>query len=325
MSEMGKLRAPHEEDYLSSSRFVPGDRAFREVLSAALNWPWGQFDVGMEDFLGDNERRGHVIHEAFAAIANSHIMSAAAAIHAPGNAAMVIAKSDPPSRFHTSAWVSTTAELLQLVISSTQHARPAVYELLIPVDAGLLSEAAHKAGFRRITRLAYMSHPLPVRARRANLRSDLRVITRCDCGEEVFERALADSYAQSLDCPELTGLRRPREILASHRATGDYDPALWHVALQGNEPVGLLLLTRLSRQRAMELVYLGVAQLSRGAGVASTLLHSGLDRLGGVSANTLALAVDVRNTPARRFYDAWGFCVTGFREAWIATPAGTKV
>jgi GNAT superfamily N-acetyltransferase len=138
--------------------------------------------------------------------------------------------------------------------------------------------------------------------------------------ETLFERAIQRTYVQSQDCPELTDLRETADVLAGHRATGVFDPGLWWVAMRGDEPVGAILLNRLETEPALEVVYMGVAQLARGQGVADALLARAVDQAAGIGANILTLAVDQRNTPARRLYARWAFVETGVRDAWIASP-----
>jgi GNAT superfamily N-acetyltransferase len=129
---------------------------------------------------------------------------------------------------------------------------------------------------------------------------------------------------ESLDCPELTGLRPIAEVLAGHRATGLFDSSLWWVARRGEEPVGVMLLNRIPDVEALEVVYMGVAQAARGTGVADGLLDQAVAAAKQAGASTLALAVDQRNTPARRLYTRWGFTETGARDAWIATSVPTR-
>lgn len=51
-------------------------------------------------------------------------------------------------------------------------------------------------------------------------------------------------------------------------------------------------------------------------GIGSALLIEGLNRLKQQGVNTLYLEVAARNTPARLFYDKFGFTLTGRRKAY---------
>ena len=109
------------------------------------------------------------------------------------------------------------------------------------------------------------------------------------------------------------------DVLAGHRVAGAFDPELWSVAVREAQPVAVLLLSRLARQEAVEIVYMGVAQVARGTGVADAVMRRAVEAAGRVGANTLALAVDLRNTPARKLYGRWGFVEFADRDAWIVT------
>jgi ribosomal protein S18 acetylase RimI-like enzyme len=81
----------------------------------------------------------------------------------------------------------------------------------------------------------------------------------------------------------------------------------------------------MAQEPDVEIVYMGVAQVARGTGVANALLFQAAQIAGQRGARSLALAVDHRNAPARRLYARWGFAEFGVRDAWIATPCPTEV
>jgi mycothiol synthase len=138
-------------------------------------------------------------------------------------------------------------------------------------------------------------------------------------------RAMEGTYVDTLDCPELCGLRATRDILASHKATGRFDPALWWLALAGDEPVACALMSLWPEQRSCELVYLGIVPAWRGKGLgrklfehatnAATTTPSG-QRQAGLS---FTCAVDERNTPALRLYDSLGYRAFAKRVALVKT------
>ena len=51
--------------------------------------------------------------------------------------------------------------------------------------------------------------------------------------DEALMAALERSYVDTLDCPELCGLREKRDVLDSHRSTGKFDPNLWWLVRLG--------------------------------------------------------------------------------------------
>ncbi len=179
------------------------------------------------------------------------------------------------------------------------------------------------AGFTPIGRLLYVRRAF----RAAKVLAEIPE-PRFDAGQEAvtFEewesrlgsRAGADAalvdlldrtYEGTLDCPELCGMRETPDILASHRATGRWDGALWWILLERGEAVGCALVNVVPEQHGAELVYMGLAPGARGRGLGARLLSKAMRALaerrpGEVT--ELACAVDSRNGPALRVYGRAG-------------------
>jgi len=134
-----------------------------------------------------------------------------------------------------------------------------------------------------------------------------------------FLQALARSYEASLDCPELTGLRSLEEALASHKATGVFDPSLWWLlrSAQDGEPLGVMLVSPLTDSRTAELVYMGLAPRARGKGLGRLLLSRSAQALAQRGLREFVCAVDSRNAPAQRLYAAQGFAPFATRTPLI--------
>ena len=115
------------------------------------------------------------------------------------------------------------------------------------------------------------------------------------------------TYVETLDCPQLNGVRPIEEILDGYRAVGQFDPRRWLLVRHTGGDVGCLLLAE-HLGRIWELVYMGVAE-SRPAGGGgdwrSGGMLSGWARAGPVRKH-LVLAVDAQNEPAIRAYAARG-------------------
>jgi ribosomal protein S18 acetylase RimI-like enzyme len=140
--------------------------------------------------------------------------------------------------------------------------------------------------------------------------------------------ALDKSYADTLDCPELCGMRETPDVLESHRAVGQYDPSLWWIVLENGVPEGCQLFNVSQEHDSVELVYVGLSPKIRGKGIGSSLLAYGILSLYkhsiGESARGpypvirgsggLTCAVDTRNRPALQLYKRMGF--TKFGQRW---------
>ena len=132
---------------------------------------------------------------------------------------------------------------------------------------------------------------------------------------ERFARAIVESYQQSLDCPALNGLRTVEDIIAGHRASGEFDPRFWFVLTDGSAPLGVLLLNRVPRTDAAELVYFGLAPQARGRGLGDMMLRQGMWAVRQMNLARLTLAVDARNTPALKLYYRHGLQRVGSKIA----------
>ena len=149
-------------------------------------------------------------------------------------------------------------------------------------------------------------------------RVDVRNVSAFDADRAALIEALDRSYQDTLDCPELCGLRETADVLESHRATGIFDHNLWWLATLGGRPHGCILLARAPEQRAVELVYLGISTDLRSRGLGSRLLEMALSRVVGlVDAESIACAVDLRNEPALKLYRRFGFKEFGRRVALV--------
>lgn len=185
-------------------------------------------------------------------------------------------------------------------------------------------EAVEEAGFAHAGDLAFLRGPLPLPAAEPRWPEGVRVrsaaqrglgcITGPDC---LLARILESSYVDTLDCPELCGLRTTVDVIASHRSTGRFDAALWWLAEDAEgEPAGCCLLSPVPDLGTVELVYLGVSPRFRGMGFGRALLAFAAGRAKG-RGQTLTLAVDRRNAPALAVYGRAGLKEFAARRAFV--------
>lgn len=189
-------------------------------------------------------------------------------------------------------------------------------------------EAFREAGFLHVGDLSYMrsSGVAPGQPQPVVWPDEVRIVRADELGDRRAQdaaliTALDRSYIDTLDCPELCGLRETADILQSHRATGRWDPALWWVVLRRGSPEGCLLLNRAQERGCVELVYLGLSPALRGRGLGSQLLRFGLSRVGKPAPTEVNCAVDERNGPALQLYQRAGFSVVARRVA-LVRPLG---
>ncbi len=138
-------------------------------------------------------------------------------------------------------------------------------------------------------------------------------------------RALEATYTDTLDCPELCGLRHTRDVITSHMATGEFDPKRWWIIRLHGAPEGCCLLNNCPANRAIELVYLGLSPALRGRRLARRLLTHTLARADTPDAREVTCAVDTRNAPAVRLYHAMGFRNFGSRTGFVMPLASELI
>jgi mycothiol synthase len=137
------------------------------------------------------------------------------------------------------------------------------------------------------------------------------------CTHAEFASVVLATYQDSLDCPELTGLRPIDDVLAAHRASGQFDPALWELARIDGQSAGCMLLSRAAHVPLLEIVYMGVVAACRRRGVGALLLRRALEQCRAVAAHRLMVVVDDRNEPAKRLYTRFSFAPVTNRDAYL--------
>ena len=137
--------------------------------------------------------------------------------------------------------------------------------------------------------------------------------------EPEFRSVLQATYLGSLDMPELEGARSLDDIMESHRATGRFDARYWQIGQIPGQPeaASVLLLSAVPTREAWEVVYLGLTPAARGRGLGRVVLARALE-LARAHVPKLELAVDFRNTPATRLYQAAGFSPRDRRTVHLA-------
>lgn len=124
------------------------------------------------------------------------------------------------------------------------------------------------------------------------------------------------SYEDTRDCPGLAGMRRTSDVLDGHFGLGAR-PRHWFVARQSGVAHGVCLMNINPDRTGAELVYLGLAPEARGRGIARALLATGLRACSLAGCRAVSLAVDERNSDARKLYEKSGFRKTSSRIAFV--------
>ncbi len=126
-------------------------------------------------------------------------------------------------------------------------------------------------GMPRVTELLYLerstTRPLAI----ATDVPPLHWTSFGDAAESEFRAALQATYIDSLDMPELEGIRSLDDILASHCAAGRFAAERWRLGRVRSEPdtAAVLLLSEALDRDAWEVAYLGLTPAARAGGWAA--------------------------------------------------------
>lgn len=208
---------------------------------------------------------------------------------------------------HSISWLrSRGAKLVQALLAEQD----------VPLGASLL-----RNGFRHTTGLVYMRHFLDLPATIIGHSERLRYRSYASGDQSLFHTTLLRTYIDTTDCPEVNGIRTIEEVIVGHQNQGRHDPERWFLALDGERPVGVLILTEVQDFSGWDLSYLGVVSEARGHGVGTELVRKALFEAKAGGAVQLGLAVDVRNQPAWKLYHRHGFEAYDRREIFLAVWA----
>jgi len=311
---------------------APDSDYFREAMHWVVNAevPDGQDDPAVASLVRSAQDRLVNIEILVGGFLGRRLLTACLLVQSPGRVGMVLL----PRETRTAIRETLGVRAVRYALDQAWQRGVQVVEALVPATGGDAQNILTAAGFRYLTTLQYLTRKNESKAcsdgsSRPGISAHLETASFTKSNEPLFRDALAASYCQSLDCPELSGVRSLSDVLCTHAARRRFDPALWRVYLQGQMPAGIILLNPLDdlagpdapdnadTPEGMEIAYIGVAQPFRGTGLADAMLSWACAASRSSGATHLTLAVDERNDPARGLYARWGFSDTIRRRALV--------
>ncbi len=290
--------------------------ALRLVLGAA-----GRMgdEAQVVEFLRFAVQRGIQLSDLWLAEEGGNIITAILPIVSPGRTMLLLVPGGNPDSKRSLA----ATQLLHSVcdVFRTKDVRLAQV-LLDPRDATVHTFYAARS-FRRVAELIYLQAFVARKMIEPALPPRCRWLTYSPEAHELFAATISESYRQSLDCPALNGLRDMEDILAGHKASGEFDPSSWFLLVEDDAsrpdpvPLGVLLLSRTFVGDAMELVYLGLTPAARGRGFGDAMMRQALATVSAKGVSRLTLAVDSANAPALRLYYRHGMQRIGSKLAMM--------
>jgi ribosomal protein S18 acetylase RimI-like enzyme len=282
-------------------RRVPGTLRPRLIADALV-----EADRGLVDLSGlwIARRRGRIV----GTLLTQSLAGRAAAVWAP--------EVDP------SWWRSTIAIALVRAALADLRGRGFIIAQALLDESAPRNGAADlsEGGMPRVTDLVYLERATAVPLR---VRPEVPTFSWQGFGPETeggFREILQATYRDSLDMPELEGIRSLDDILASHRAGGRFVAERWQIGrlADDRETAAVLLLSEIPDRDAWEVAYLGLTPAARGRGLGRAVLAYALEQAA-AHVPRLELAVDVRNHPATRLYRLAGFTPFDQRAVHLAS------
>lgn len=210
----------------------------------------------------------------------------------------------------------SAGELLRAAQAGAAGRGVQLLQAMVPPECAEEAVLYAATGMKHLANLIYMQCDL----RRDLPRATGRVLqweSYSRATHDMFARVIEQTYEDSLDCGSLNGVRHIEDILASHKATGEFDPQLWRVGLDDGEPVGVILLGYMDEQQAYELIYMGCTAARRRRGYGTCLLEHGIGLVLSRAVSSMCVSVDEKNAPARKLYETFGFREVTRRGVWI--------
>jgi ribosomal protein S18 acetylase RimI-like enzyme len=133
---------------------------------------------------------------------------------------------------------------------------------------------------------------------------------------------IEQTYDGTWDCPSVEGIRPITDVLASYRATGNYQRQFWFFVQHQDHDVGVLLLAPHGSGEVWELVYMGIVPPARGHGYGCQLVQEAFWQTSLGGGQRLVLAVDESNGPALSTYHRTGLTGWDRRQVYARLAEG---
>jgi mycothiol synthase len=240
------------------------------------------------------------------------VLSAIMPVVSPGKTMLLFV----PAHLHGDQQTNLTKKLIDAVCARAAEQGVHLAQALLEVHDEPSQSLLASCGFGKLAELLYLQMVVS-KVAEPTLPARCKWLTYAPARHEFFARTILATYQNSFDCPGLNGLRTIDDILAGHRATGDFDPQHWFLLTQDEEPVGAVLLSKVLRSDVTELVYLGLIPQKRRHGLADILMRRASAVAMASKHGRLSLAVDAGNVPALKLYWRHGMQVIGRKQALL--------
>ncbi len=244
------------------------------------------------------QRQIDLRHIQVAVSPSEKVIAACLPVPAPGRTALLMTSTTGSSRTVPAAVVGCVTAVCDAMDRNEND----LAQLLLESTDTRTATALRDKGFVDLATLIYLQRAVSRIPPRPAVPDGCELLTYSPATHGQFARGILASYEQSLDCPLLHGRREIEDVIAGHKAAGEFDPALWFCLVEQGIELGVLLLSPVHAHGLMELVYIGLAPHARGRKLGDYLVDLALHATGAEELKLLTLAVDESNTPALHLY-----------------------
>jgi GNAT superfamily N-acetyltransferase len=207
--------------------------------------------------------------------------------------------------------------LLQRCAQRAQETDARFVQLLADDASPTMDEILREEGFVHLTQLVYARRAVEPAEQVPPAPSSVEFVPYTDERHGVLLDILQRSYEQSLDCPELTGIRTMEDVFRSHQGHGAILPDRWWLARDPGGWLGCLLLSAGVGDRVIEISYVALVPEARGRGLGRVLTREAIRLAAREDFEAVVLAVDGRNGPALAMYEDEGFVPWDIRDVYL--------
>ncbi|WP_158261363.1 MULTISPECIES: GNAT family N-acetyltransferase [Pirellulaceae] len=210
-----------------------------------------------------------------------------------------------------------TADLLiQRAVEFARQRECHLVQSLVGQENPIAGNLLCSSGFRSITLLSHLE-ALTEDIQAEPPRSDLQ-FRRCeDFRSESFRNLVAQTYENSLDCPELDTMREVEDVLEGYHATSNRSTYNWYTLEYEGESIGVIITAHHAEPQQLELIYFGLTVGFRKLGLGGEILRFVLQLAQFLGCRSTITGVDQRNVPATALYRRFGFQQADVKELFL--------
>ena len=239
------------------------------------------------------------------ALKGRHCVGAAAVVGRPGRTGMLFhSPADSPGVDSVAM-----AQLIRRITSDAIRAGKLYFiQSLEDIDNPCDVEMIVQGGYEKLVELIYMERSLQDSDKDLPDVDEIEDVSWKNSGQfddQQLGDVIAETYKGSMDCPAISGMRDPKDIIAGHKASGRFEPQGWSIAYIADEPVACILVNDFPGSG--DITYMGVVSEHRGRSLSQLMLARAFKAASRRGLHSMTLAVDAANSYAINTYTERGF------------------